>query len=926
MPHELPAGESIASLQPDQVLQAMGSGSDGLSFDDAANRLAQYGRNEIQEHRGRPVVVEFVAQFTSPMAILMWVAGAVAVGAGLRQLGMAVFAVVVINGVFGFWQEYRAERATDELRRMLSRRAVVVRDGTEVAIPTEELVPGDLVVVGEGERIGADARLVQCEDLRVDQSTLTGESRAVHKSPAAIHGDRPAAHLANMVFAGTTVVTGDGRGVVTATGMTTEFGRIARLTQSVPDSPSPLQRELGRLTRQLSVLALALGAVYFAVAVLVVGEPAVTAFTFALAMIVAFIPEGLLPTVTLSLAMAVQRMARRNALVKRLSSVETLGCTTVICSDKTGTLTENQMTLTRIWLPDGTYEVEGRGYAPVGNIVPSGTRAHADGAAALRTVLEAIVLCNNAALVEPRADGDADWSVRGDQTEACLVVAAAKAGVHAESLRRERPRVRELPFDPHRQRMTTINRVNGRPVAYTKGSPQELARLCTTISLGGLPIGLTEAHAREIAAANDDLARAGLRVLAVAVRLLDDAADPATFTVAGVERDLTFLGLVAMEDPPRGGVTDAVALCHRAGIRIIMMTGDYGLTAESIARSIGIVRDEHPRVIPGSELTAMADADLVDALRGETIFARVAPEQKYRVVATLQRLGEIVAVTGDGVNDAPALKLADIGIAMGRTGTDVSKEAADMILTDDHFSSIVEAIREGRGVYDNIRRFLTYILTSNVAEAAPATAFLVSGGLIPLPLTVMEILTIDLGTDLVPALGLGAEHPEGDVMDRPPRSRTSRLMNRRVLLLAFAWYGLLEAVFALSVYFLVNLLNGWPAIPLAASGTVYERATTMTLGAIVFAQIGAVLNCRTERSSVLRIGLFSNRRVSAGIGIEVVLLALLSYLPALQDAFGTAPLQPLDWGILAVLPVLMVGLGEGRKALIRRRPTDPPGP
>lgn len=429
---------------------------------------------------------------------------------------------------------------------------------------------------------------------------------------------------------------------------------------------------------------------------------------------------------------------------------------------------------------------------------------------------------------------------------------------------------------------------------------------------------MTDDDRREIDARNDDLAREGLRVLAVAVRTLDQNIDPAELTIADVEQNLTFLGLVAMEDPPREGIAEAVATCHRASIRIIMITGDYGLTAEAIARNIGIVRGPDSRAISGSELEGMSDAELTDVLGGEAVFARMAPEQKYRVVATLQAMGEIVAVTGDGVNDAPALKKADIGIAMGRTGTDVSKEAADMVLTDDHFGSIVRAIDEGRGVYENIRKFLTYILTSNMAEAAPSVAFLVSRGLIPLPLTVMQILTIDLGTDLVPALGLGTERPEGAVMDRPPRRRTERLLNRRVLWLAFGWYGLLEALFGLSAYFLVNWFNGWPSTPLADSGEVYARATTMTLAAIIFCQIGAVLNCRTKSVSLFSVELFSNRQVLVGILAEVALLAVLSYLPALQAVFGTAPLELRDWLVLALLPPVMIGLDELRKASARR--------
>ncbi len=907
----------IHRLAAEEVLLAEGSAPEGLTAGEAAARLAGHGPNTIREPARRPPVLALLAEFTGPMALLLWVAGAIALVAGLTELGVAVFIVVIINGVFAFWQEYRAERATEELQKMLSPHATVVRDGALRQVPSEELVPGDLVVIAEGDRISADARLIESADLQVDQSTLTGESRPVRKNAEPMTEDVPAAQRTNMVFTGTSVGSGDGRAVVTATGMDTEFGRIADLTQSVQEGKSPLQKQLSRLTLRLSILAVVMGASFTLMAIAFVHQPWGQAFIFGLAMIVAFVPEGLLPTVTLSLALAVQRMAKRNALVKRLSSVETLGCTTVICSDKTGTLTQNEMTVTRLWLPGTGYEVTGRGYTPAGQIRRDGTARDARTDAGLRTLLTAASLCNNAGLTAPTAD-DEEWSIHGDPTEACLLVAAAKAGLAPDSLLADEPRLRELTFDSLRKRMTTLHRVDGRCVAYTKGSPQGLAPLCSAIIRDGVRRPMTAADRQEVAGTNDALARQGLRVLAVATRTLDAGIDPGQVAVDQVERDLTFLGLVAMEDPPREGITESVELCHRASIRVIMITGDYGLTAQAIAQNIGLVHGDDARVITGPELEDMSEAALSEALREPVIFARAAPEQKYRVVATLQGRGEIVAVTGDGVNDAPALKKADIGIAMG-TGTDVSKEAADIILTDDHFASIVRAIQEGRSVYDNIGRFLTYILTSNMAEAVPSAVFVLSRGIVPLPLTVMQILTIDLGTDLLPALGLGTERPERGVMDRPPRSRTARLMNRRVLALAFGWYGLLEAVFAMAAFLLVNVLSGWPGVPLADSGEVYARATTMTLAAIIFGQIGAVLGCRTSRESLLKVGILSNRRVLGGIAVEVVLLAALSYLPSLQRVFGTGPLLPLDWAVLAVLPVLVLLLDELRKGIIRRR-------
>ncbi len=924
------AHDHLSELEPGEALDALASRPAGLTAAEAAERQARYGKNTITAEREKPIILVFLAEFVSVMAWLLWFGGLVAFFAGQPQLGVAIWAVNVINGVFSFWQEYRAERATAELKRMLSSYARVARDGSEQQVLSMDLVPGDVIILAEGDRISADARLLACADLQVDQSTLTGESSPLRKSPDPIHASGLAVtDTPNLLFAGTSVSSGTGRAVVTTIGMGTVFGGIAHLTQSMRDEPSPLQLELDRLTKQLSVIALGTGAIFFLASVLVVAEPWPKAFIFALGMIVAFIPEGLLPTVTLSLAMAVQRMSRQHALVKKLSAVETLGCTTVICSDKTGTLTQNEMTVCNLWLPSQShrFEVTGRGYEPLGEILLDGQPVQALHNPPLYRLLAAAALCSDARLLPPGDESDR-YTVLGDPTEACLAVVAAKGGIDVAALQQDQPRIRELPFDSRRKRMTTIHQLDepvagSSRIAYVKGAPKEVLALCSTISRDGVRSSITEQDRLDIMAANDGFARNALRVLAVAYRLLGGPSDRlpklADLTPEVVEQQLSFVGLVVMADPPRTEVAEAVATCRRAQIRIIMVTGDYGLTAESIAKRIGIVEGSHPLVISGAELESLSDADLDDALTGEVIFARVAPEQKFRVVSRLKEMGEVVAVTGDGVNDAPALKKADIGVAMGISGTDVAKEAADIILTDDNFASIVRAIEEGRGVYGNIRKFLTYILTSNMSEGAPSAAFLLSRGGIPLPLTVMQILAIDLGTDMVPALGLATERPESGVMDRAPRAPTERLMNRRVLIKAFVWYGLLETVFSMSAYFYVNLMNGWPAVPLAASGPVYEQATTMTLAAIVFCQIGAVLNCRTDQQSLFQVGLFSNRQVLVGIAVEVALLSAIIYVPFLQEIFETAAIGPFHWLYLILLPIPMVLLDELRKTVTRRR-------
>lgn len=916
--------KKIYNLTVEDVCKTMNTRLEGLTASEVQDNQKTYGKNVINEKQEKSVILIFLSNFISVMAILLWIGGLIAFFADMSELGIAIWMVNIINGVFSFWQEYRASKAIEALKKILPSYARVIRDNQERQILAEDMVPGDIMLIEEGDKIGADARLLTSSDLQVDQSTLTGESNPVRKTHDHFYREGLVwSEIPNLVFTGTSVSSGTAKAVVIAIGMETVFGKIADLTQTMKEEQSPLQNELDHLTKQLSILALSLGAFFFVSSVIFVKEPIAKSFVFSLGMIVAFIPEGLLPTVTLSLAMAVQRMAKKNALVKRLSAVETLGCTSVICSDKTGTLTQNEMTICNLWLPGQELKVTGLGYAPVGKIFSGDKEIYAAGNMDLKTLLTAASLCNNARLVPPNDETDR-YTVLGDPTEACLGVAAQKAGIDVNEQLMLTPRIRELPFDSRRKRMSTIHLmeipVNGSDcIAYVKGAPKEVLELCTGIFKHTCRVEITDEDRREIIQTNDRYAHNGLRVLAVAYRLMSQKDDlPAAlsaYTPELVEQQMTFVGLVVMSDPPRPEVADAVALCHKANIRIIMITGDYGLTAESIAKRIGIVKGEHPRIISGVELENLPDDELEEALKNEVIFARAAPEQKYRIVSTLQTIGEVVAVTGDGVNDSPALKKADIGVAMGIAGTDVAKEAADMILTDDNFASIVKAIEEGRGVYSNIKKFLVYILTSNMSEAVPSAAFLFSRGGIPLPLTVMQILTVDLGTDMLPALGLGTELPEEGIMDRPPRSKNERLLNKNNVIKAFLWYGLLEAVIAMSAYFYVNMLNGWPNVPLASSGLVYRQATTMTLAAIIFGQIGAVINCRTENQSVFKVGLLSNKRVLQGIIFELLLISVIIYVPFLQKIFQTTPIGIKDWAFLIIIPVPMILFEEIRKAI-----------
>jgi Ca2+-transporting ATPase len=906
------------------VYAALETHPEGLALGEVSVRLGRYGPNTLREIPGKPLWLKFLANFTHLMAILLWVGGIVAIIAGMPQLTIAIWMVNLINGSFSFWQEYRAEKATAALRRLLPTAARVLRGGEERRVPAEELVPGDIILLAEGDRISADGRLVEESELRVDQSTLSGESHPVRKTgEAVLRTDLGRVELPNLVFAGTNVAAGTGKAVVFATGMETEFGRIADLTQSVEEELSPLQREMVNVTRVVTIIAVAIGVVFFVLAALLAGITLAESFIFAMGMIVAFVPEGLLPTVTLALAMGTQRMAKRHALVKRLSAVETLGCTTVICTDKTGTLTQNEMTVHDVWLAGRRLTVTGVGYAPEGQILDGDRPLPAPAESDLRALLAAAVLCNNARLLPPEGES-ASWTVLGDPTEAALLVTAAKAGLDLAAESRTTPRLRELPFESRRKRMSTVHQGEGGRVVYVKGAPKEVLDLCTHILLDGQQSPLEDAWRSQVLAANDDYARLGLRVLAVAMRTLPQrsAGLPSVeYTPEAIEHDLVFLGLLAMMDPPRPEVAAAVEKCHHAGIRIVMITGDYGLTAESIARRVGLIRGPQPRIVTGAELEGMDDTALQVALQDEVIFARVAPEHKMRVVSALQALGHIVAVTGDGVNDAPALKKADIGVAMGIVGTDVAKEAADMILTDDNFASIVNAVEEGRGVYANIKKFTTYIFTSNTPEAIPFILFAFSGGRIPIALNVMPVLAVDLGTDIVPALALGAEPPEPGVMDRPPRNLQEHVITRSLLLRAYPFLGLIQSLATMAAFYFMYWTNGYWGqwLDLPAAGALYRSATAMALGAVVATQIGNLFAQRSERASFFRTPLFNNRLIWVGIATELALMAAIAYVPLFQGFIGTGPFPLGNWLFLFAWTPSLLLADELRKAILRWR-------
>ncbi len=885
--HHLTAEESLRSLH---------SRSEGLSHAEAERRLREFGPNEIAHPEQEPLARKLLRQFTHFFALILWGAAALAFiaewrnpGEGMATLGFAILGVILVNGLFSFLQEYRAEQAIASLRRLLPNQIKALREGQLLLLQASALVPGDVVVLEEGDQVPADCRVMESHEARVNNATITGESSPEPRDSAP-STEEEMVHSTNVVLAGTFLTAGRAQALVFATGMQTEFGRIAHLTQAAGEGLSPLQQEIVRLGRIVAVLATGIGVTFF-----FIGQamrlPLWQNLLFAIGIIVANVPEGLLPTVTLALAMASQRMARRNALVRNLISVETLGAATVICTDKTGTLTENRMAVKALYVDGGLHPA-----------VPEALRALVP---THQRLFEGARLCQN--VKELRREGDVELA--GDPMELALLSLGAE--VLPGPL--EAPREDELPFDPERKRLSTLHRTPEGRVLYTKGAAEVLLPLCREVQTEAGVRALSPEVRERFLRVGEQLAREGLRVLAFAWRRVGEHEDRAR-----LEEGLVLSGLIGLEDPIRPEVPEAIQRCREAGIRVILVTGDHPQTAEAVARTVGLVRSEQPVVLTSVALRRMSDTQLQLALNApEVLFARVAPGDKQRVVAALKRKREIVAVTGDGVNDAPALKEAHIGIAMGRTGTDVAREAADVVLADDHFATIVNAIEEGRAVFQNIRKFLTYILTSNVPELVPYLAFVLFR--IPLPLTILQILAVDLGTDILPALALGAEPPHPGVMQQPPAAFHRRLLEAGLLVRAYLFLGLMEATAGMAAFFFVLGRGGWrPGAPLAWNAPLHLQGMTACLGAIVIMQVVNVLLCRTTRESTFAMGLRSNRLLLPAVAVELLLLAFIVYTPWGNRIFSTAPLPAEVWLFMLPFALGMLALEEGRKAWLRR--------
>ncbi|MFF7125604.1 HAD-IC family P-type ATPase [Streptomyces sp. NPDC008240] len=909
---------AVPSLPVPEVFAALDGAPRGLTPAEAAARQARYGPNDLPAVGRVRLWPRLAAQFTDLFAVVLLVASAITFLAyaleqprdpATLQLAFAILGVVLLNAGIGFAQEYSAERTAQSLQAMVPHACRVLRDGERQELPARDLVPADVVVLEAGDAVPADCRLVEAQELAVNNAALTGESDAAARVADPVP-QGPLLEARNCVFMGTDVVAGTGKAVVFATGAATEFGRIFRLTAAAPRQKTPLQQQVAAMARRVAGVALATGAILFAVRV-PSGQPFVDTFVFSLGVMVALVPEGLPATLSVSLAIGVRRMARRHALVKQLLAVEALGSTSVVCTDKTGTLTQAEMTVVQLWADGVAHAVAGVGYAPVGEVTDTGP---------VRELLRAAALCCDARLVPP--SGPHGWCVLGDTTEGALLVAAAKAGLDTAAEEARTPRVAEHPFDSVRKLMSTVHRdPDGTYVAYVKGAPLELLARCDAVDRTGTPVPLTEASRAEVVAAADGLAGQGLRVLAVARRRVAGSRPP----LEDVESRLTLLGLAGMYDPPRPEVRDAVDACRRAGIRIVMVTGDHPLTAEAVARRVGIVRGPDPTVVTGAALDALDDGGLDALLAGsaELLLCRVSPEHKMRVVTALQRRGEVVAVTGDGANDAPALKHADIGVAMGASGTDVAREAAVMVLMDDSFASITTAVGLGRSVYRNIRKFLIYLFSHNIAELVPILAATFAG--FPLvPITAVQILAIDLGSDVLPALALGAEPMEKDVMDSPPRPRRERLFSTAVIG-RILFLGGIQALGVCAVFFWHIHASGIPYAHFTKSDPVYREAITMVQAGIVVSQFFNALAVRTDRQSVFRAGLLSNPWLIGAGCFGIALMAAISYAPPLQAVFNTAPLAPADWAVLAGFGALLLAAEESRKWVLRHRRTLPKG-
>ena len=881
-------------MSADEVLRRLNSSLEGLAPGEAEQRLAMYGPNTIEKAKGTPAIVRFLKQLRSPLIYVLLAASVISFALGEIINGEVILIIVVFNAIIGFAQEYKAEKALEALKKMAAATAKVVRAGEEMEISAERVVPGDLVVIVAGDKIPADSRILEAIRLKVDESMLTGESVPVDKGVEVVTRDTPLAERSDMLYATTAVAAGRGMAAVVATGNNTQTGRIAEEVQQSPVVETPIQRKLAQVGRWLGIVGLLVAAVLVGVGV-IRGFDIYTLFFTAVAVAVAFIPEGLPAIVTIVFAIGVQRMARRNAIIRKLPAVESLGSSTVICTDKTGTLTKNEMTVETCFVSGTHFGITGSGYDPEGEFRIDGQSINPSDYPSLSLALTAAVLCNDAEMIET----DSEWIISGDPTEGALVVAARKAGIRKIMLDEEHPRLDEIPFEPESKYMATLNKFGGQANICVKGAPEILASMCSHVRSDGHDVPLSGEHASAINDTNRSLAKDAFRVLAVAYK--EAAENKTSITREDVETGLVFLGLFGMLDPAREEAFKAVADARTAGIRVVMITGDNPVTAEAIAKKLGIL--DGNRVVSGQELEKLTDDELAQQADTISVYARVEPRHKYRIVEVLKRNGHLVAMTGDGVNDAPALKRADIGIAMGRTGTDVARESSDVVLADDNFATIIAAVDEGRTIFANLRKIVQYLLATNSGELLTFLTAILLG--LPLPLLPVQILWVNLVTDGFATVPLAVEPEEGDAMSEPPRNPSEPVITWRSI-----WRICLVA--ALMAAGTLGLF----AWALHISGLLQAR--TMAFATLAIFQLFNTFNARSSVYSIFRIGFLSNWYVLLGVGTSFLLQIAVTQVPFLQAAFTTTALTLREWLLIVAVSSSVLIVEEIRKLITPR--------
>lgn len=875
------------------VFEELGVSESGLSSQEAEERLKKYGENELEEKEKISILRLFISQFTSILIVILIIASIISVLLGELIDAAVILFTVFLAGILSFVQEYQAEKAIELLRSLTSPEATVIRDGVEKEIPSKKLVPGDIILLQTGDRIPADARVIKGFNLKTDESSLTGESVPVQKSTEVLPSETPESDRVNMVYTGTSVAYGRGSAIVTATGMNTTFGELAGLLGTIERSRTPLQESLDKFGRWIGAATLIIVA-FVAMLGVFYGFPLLDMFLWGVALAVAAIPEALPAVVTVGLGLGVRRMVKRHALVRKLPSVETLGATNVICSDKTGTLTQNKMTVERICVNEQILKITGAGYSPEGeffkgNVKVTGDELH------LQTLLLGAVLCNDADFFKENEK----WEIKGDPTEAALVVAAAKAGLRKVELDQKYPRLGEIPFSSERKRMTTFNKLEIESesfpvkglIAFSKGAPEVILGSCTKIFLDGEIKALSPEIKKLIAEKVKEMADQALRVMALSFQPLDEdmfleKTSSGEIPSEEIEKDMAFSGLMGMRDPPREEVKIAIQKCADAGIKTVMITGDHKITASAIAKELGILK-ENDLTLTGSELDNLGDAEFEEKVERISVYARVYPTHKLRVIDAFKKKGYVVAMTGDGVNDAPALKAADMGIAMGITGTDVSKEASSMILTDDNFASIVAAVEEGRNIFKNIRNFITYGLSAHSGEVFIVLISILGWQI--LPLLAVQILWINLITDGLPPMALSVEPPDNGIMRQKPRNVEEGLITRREITAGLGLGGLIALQALIVLTWAVD------------SGFPLEKLQTLIFTLVVFSEMFNAFNWRSDRYSIFSLGLFTNKPLVYAVLITIILQLMVIYVPFLQTAFRTVPLSLSEWGVVLAL-------------------------